>query len=401
MTRLDINCLATLNFIINWNSNQALHQEIYLARKVNLWRDIFPPGMKDGLMDLEKGKSISLDYAPGQAVPARKPSDNINTLCKNFTARRFQGRSITPRPGRFYPRGMLGGVHFFPQDQRPCRVLSIDDKTISSDLAHPLSDYPLSIKVRLEDLAQNNCETGGRLSHWMEEILGTGPGMQAGTKDGATEYISLGALDRTDRTDDQLFYKMPRLINHIDAQADKFLCHEYGNRLKPGMRILDLMASMNSHLPSELEAKVDGLGLNQKEMDANTRLSNRIVHDLNLNPELPFANDSYDALLCSLSIEYAVKPYQLAREAARVLRPSGVFMIGFSNRWFPSKVTRIWQELHEFERMGLVLDTLDQTGHFKDLETVSIRNWWRPEDDPHIDKTWLSDPIYLVAGKKK
>jgi hypothetical protein len=73
-------------------------------------------------------------------------------------------------------------------------------------------------------------------------------------------------------------------------------------------------------------------------------------------------------------------------------------VLSFSDRWFPAKVTRLWLELHEFERLGFALDLLLQAGRFTGLETLSVRNWWRPEDDPHIRQTWVSDPVYMAVG---
>jgi hypothetical protein len=81
-----------------------------------------------------------------------------------------------------------------------------------------------------------------------------------------------------------------------------------------------------------------------------------------------------------------------------VLRPGGRLLVGFSNRWFPTKAVKLWTEMHEFERIGFVLDMFLETGAFCDLHTLSVRNWWRPEDDPHINETFTSDPVYLVSG---
>ena len=401
MKKLDINCFATLKFEIKWNSPRAAHQELYLAQKVNLWRDIFPPGMKDALMGLEKDQTLSDRYSPGQAVPARSTTDIIKTDLNHFTSRKFLGRPVIPRPGRFYPRGMLGGVRFFPEESRPCRIISINDGVITSDLAHPLVDYTLDVSATVLDLAEKDCEKGGRLTHWMEEILGSGPGMQAWTGENPKAYLSPGAFDRADESDDSAFYKAPRFVEHIDSRALSFLEREYARRLKPGMEILDLMSSVNSHLPSDLDVRVTGLGLNQAEMDANPRLRTSIVHDLNQSPDMLLDDNSFDAVLCSLSIEYSVHPYQLAREAARVLRPGGLFVVAFSNRWFPAKVISLWQELHEFERMRFVTDLMLKTGSLEEIETVSIRNWRRPGDDPHFGRTPISDPVYLVSGRKR
>ena len=82
-----------------------------------------------------------------------------------------------------------------------------------------------------------------------------------------------------------------------------------------------------------------GIGLNEAELDANPSLHERRVADLNASPALPYDDDSFDAVICSLSVEYLTQPLEIAREIARVLTPGGVAIFTFSNRYFPTKVT--------------------------------------------------------------
>ncbi|MFO7713822.1 MAG: class I SAM-dependent methyltransferase, partial [Desulfosarcina sp.] len=81
------------------------------------------------------------------------------------------------------------------------------------------------------------------------------------------------------------------------------------------------------------------------------------------------------------------------------LQPNGHLIITFSNRWFPTKAIGIWKQLHEFERMGLVLEYFLQTG-FQDIQTYSIRGLPRPKDDKYFPELRYSDPVYAVWGKK-
>jgi SAM-dependent methyltransferase len=167
------------------------------------------------------------------------------------------------------------------------------------------------------------------------------------------------------------------------------------------MRVLDLMSSWQSHLPDDFELRqLSGLGLNATEMEKNPRLSDHIVHDLNQTPRLPYADASYDLVVCTVSVEYLVRPFEVFSEVARVLRPGGVFATVFSNRWFPTKAVRIWSELHEFERMGLVLEYFRNAHLFNDLHSYSIRGLARPSDDKYIAQTPYSDPIYAVWGSR-
>ena len=104
-------------------------------------------------------------------------------------------------------------------------------------------------------------------------------------------------------------------------------------------------------------------------------------------------------VVCTASIEYLVRPQAVLTEVLRVLRPGGVFAVTFSNRWFPSKAIQVWTELHEYERLGMVTQWLQQAG-FERLHTLSSRGWPRPESDAHFSETALSDPLYAVWGFK-
>ncbi len=137
-------------------------------------------------------------------------------------------------------------------------------------------------------------------------------------------------------------------------------------------------------------------------MDANPALTTRVVHNLNEEPELPFEDESFDAIICTVSVEYLTKPFEIFEEAARVLKPGGVFALTFSNHWVENKVIRIWTELNEFERMGMISQFFVRTDGFEDLTTLSERGWPRPddEDDSDADKPNQSDPVYAVWGTR-
>ena len=80
--------------------------------------------------------------------------------------------------------------------------------------------------------------------------------------------------------------------------------------------------------------------MNGDELAANPAASERVVHDLNADPTLPFADDSFDAAVCCVSVDYLVRPIEVFREVRRVLRPGGPFVCTFSNRLFPTKAIR-------------------------------------------------------------
>jgi SAM-dependent methyltransferase len=38
------------------------------------------------------------------------------------------------------------------------------------------------------------------------------------------------------------------------------------------------------------------------------------------------------------------KPYEVFREAARILKPGGLLLVLYSNRMFPGKAVKVWKE---------------------------------------------------------
>jgi SAM-dependent methyltransferase len=215
-----------------------------------------------------------------------------------------------------------------------------------------------------------------------------------------TAFEGPHSYTRYDEDNDFQFYSSPRLVGHIDKQASSLMCDIYARFVNRNDKVLDLMASVESHLPENYGLDTTGLGMNSVELEKNPALSSFVINDLNKTTILPFRENTFDVVVCSLSIEYLTKPREIIGEVNRVLVSGGRVLISFSNRWFPQKVTRLWLELHDFERIGLVLDYLLENGRFSELSTVSARNWPRPVNDRHAGKISTSDPIFVVSGKK-
>jgi SAM-dependent methyltransferase len=85
---------------------------------------------------------------------------------------------------------------------------------------------------------------------------------------------------------------------------------------------------------------------------------------------------------------------------ARVLKPGGVFVVAFSNRWFPPKAIDVWKHIHEFERMALVTEYFLHDGCFGNIHTVSRRGYPRPYTDKYFPEMKMADPIYVVHGTR-
>ena len=141
--------------------------------------------------------------------------------------------------------------------------------------------------------------------------------------------------------------------------------------------------------------------MNKEELSQNSALTDFQIQDLNRQPSLDLADGHYDVVICTVSVEYLIWLVEIFREVARILRPGGYFIITFSNRWFPTKAIGLWPRLHEFERMGLVLDYFRSSRRFIDLQTCSLRGLPRPEQDKYYTRMHYSDPLYAVWGRRK
>jgi SAM-dependent methyltransferase len=143
---------------------------------------------------------------------------------------------------------------------------------------------------------------------------------------------------RMDESDDAIFYEPSRLVYHIDDPCVAALTKYYKQHIRDGDDVLDICSSWVSHYPKDWKGgRVVGLGMNEYELSQNPQLTEYVVQDLNKDPTLPFANESFDKVTCVVSIDYLTKPLQVVKEMGRVLRPGGEAIISMSNRCFPTK----------------------------------------------------------------
>ncbi|MBW4582171.1 MAG: class I SAM-dependent methyltransferase [Tildeniella nuda ZEHNDER 1965/U140] len=159
---------------------------------------------------------------------------------------------------------------------------------------------------------------------------------------------------KLDDTNDSLFYEQPRFVTHVDEGFIQQLTDLYQERLQPETRILDLMSSWVSHLPEIAFAYVEGHGLNGEELARNPRLDHYFVQNLNQEPTLPLDDQSFDAVLNTVSMQYIQYPEAIFNEIHRVLKPGGIAIISFSNRMFYQKAIQAWRDGSEGDRVKLV-----------------------------------------------
>jgi SAM-dependent methyltransferase len=193
---------------------------------------------------------------------------------------------------------------------------------------------------------------------------------------------------RADESRDDVFYRDPRFVEHIDPGAIAAVTAVYRRYVPPGADVLDLMSSWVSHLPPEIAyASVTGLGMNAAELDRNPRLDRRIVQDLNADPVLPFPGDSFDAALICVSVQYLTRPVEVFAELARVVRPEGCAIVTFSNRCFPTKAVAVWQTTGDGGHVTLV------RGYF-----AAALGW---TDADVLAHTGRGDPLYAIVAKRE
>jgi len=197
-------------------------------------------------------------------------------------------------------------------------------------------------------------------------------------------------LGRQDESPDELFYAFPRKVVHIDDHAISTLKAQLASLLPPGGVCLDLMSSWRSHLPDSLRLKrVVGLGMNAEEMADNPQLDTSIVHNLNLQPELPFEDAVFDAAICTVSVQYLTQPVDVFQSVWRVLKPAGRFVVSFSNRCFPTKAVWPWVTRTDAGHLALVTQYFEASGRWDGITA------WR-DVAPRGDH----DPLYLVDATK-
>ena len=149
-----------------------------------------------------------------------------------------------------------------------------------------------------------------------------------------------GFFDRADPGPDAAFYRPLRLVTHIDDGAIAAVGALYDELAVDG-DVLDLMSSWVSHF-REPPAHLTVLGMNASELRANPQAAATVVQDLNTAPHLPFADGSFDAAVCCVSVDYLIRPVEVFAEVARTLVPGAPFACTFSDRCFPSKAIRGW-----------------------------------------------------------
>ena len=376
---MDAAAVRAIEARLEWRSEQATHVDRLLVPASALRAD--GRWIAAGEEALQRGAAVRLDATPW-CRPAGQPRIELDAGALRLHA--------DLRPGRHFPAHLFGRAVGGPRDMQPVRVVDVGPGgRLLLDPNHPLAGRNPDLLLAP---APDAAVSGSRLA-----TLFDGPGMQAPPAAAGAWHFPPGALARRDETSDMAFYAHPRLVQHLDARCRAAVGELYDRLLSPAAHVLDLMASHDSHLPPHADVRLSGLGLNDAELAANPRLAERVVQDLNACPLLPWPDAHFDAVICTASIEYLVRPSEVLAEVRRILKPGGLLVVSFSDRWFPTKAIAVWGRLHEFERLGLVLQLLHAAG-FAELHTETRRGLARPSDDTYFDRRAFADPLFAVWG---
>jgi len=207
---------------------------------------------------------------------------------------------------------------------------------------------------------------------------------------------------RLDSKPDSIFYEDPRFVEHVDENAVRLMTDYISNTaIRPGdTTVLDLCSSWTSHIDAggvSKTTRIAGLGMNQKELESNKVLTDWVVQDLNDNPRLSkYDTETFDVVLCQLSIDYLTKPLEVLEEVGRVLKVGGRVHVIFSNRLFLSKAVGLWTGGDDIDHAYYVASYLHFCGGgFGDIRArdLSSRKGGK-------DKRIVGDPLFVVTATK-
>lgn len=197
---------------------------------------------------------------------------------------------------------------------------------------------------------------------------------------------------RQDETNDDKFYDQPRLVYHIDNFAVDALTKYYASLPVPDAA-LDFASSWVSHYPeywTKTASRIAAMGMNESELRENKIATEFAVKDLNQDPTFPYGDNTFDIVTNCVSVDYLIRPLEVFREVARVLRPGGRAIFSFSNRCFPTKAIMMWLQTSDLDHVYIVGSYFHYAGGFEPAEAIDLT-------PPFMG---LTDPLYVVTACK-
>ena len=138
--------------------------------------------------------------------------------------------------------------------------------------------------------------------------------------------------------------------------------------------------------------------MNEGELARNRQLDHYFLQDLNVNPQLPFPDQDFAAVLIAVSVQYLQYPEAVFSEIHRLLQPGGIAIVSFSNRMFYQKAIAAWRDGTDLSRIALVKRYFQSVSGFGEVSVIS-----RPGSVPAFLQTFGllgSDPFYAVLAQR-
>ena len=201
------------------------------------------------------------------------------------------------------------------------------------------------------------------------------------------------AFRRQDEQDDSSFYGTPRPVYHIDEGAVRALTNYYKENIDEGSAVLDLCSSWVSHYPEDFPDKMERIsatGMNALELQCNKQLTDYEPKNLNIDPKLPYDDGYFDVVTCVVSVDYLIHPLEVFREAQRVLRPGGKFILSQSNRCFQTKAIAMWLGMSDLQHCLVIGAYFHYSGGWSPARAFDV--------SPTGPKT--NDPLFVVEATK-
>lgn len=186
---------------------------------------------------------------------------------------------------------------------------------------------------------------------------------------------------------------MPRFCYHIDEGAVRGITNYYKNNIADGSSVLDICSSWVSHYPSDFPqrmSRISATGMNALELEQNVQLSDFEPKNLNVDPALPYEDESFDVVTCVVSVDYLIKPLEVFREVNRVLKPGGKFILSQSNRCFPSKAIAMWLNQGDLEHCLVIAAYFHYSKGWTKAKMLDA--------SPQGPRT--NDPLFIVEATK-
>lgn len=387
-----------IQFSLAWQSSAAQHNDHYRLQNYNPQQDQLPKQLQDKLAELKPGESFTATMSAKDFLGEANSSENVLSFKAELFNTQFKNQSSPAQLYRFYPRAIAWqGLNSHDKDYKPFRLISINQGKMTADCNHPLSKYYLTVTVTkpetLDTIATDESQKKKIKRNIPQLISSRGPGMQAPFEFGDSVFFKHYPLTKKEEG----LLQKPLL----DENTRKEIQTIYSDLLPIHSKTLDILSTESSYLaPDYQTGLLVGIGDTETQLAQNVRLNTYNVQNLNDEFTLPYETNSFDNAICSLGIDFLINPVAIFKEVARVVAPSGKFIISFTDQQNTEQSTDLWRTLHPFERMQLVLEYFRITGLYADLNTLSKRGIVKARQDNNSSKHNTSS-VFAVWGSIK